>query len=157
MALPLQIEPIEYRRTWDNAHAPVKLHLIVGGQAQSHRQLSHSIYLRRRVAALVLLVTVVGLGSFLVKQINATADALLPAVPMSAQEVPSAVSADEPGTLRGQVIVPEGIYVAQRGDTLWVVARALKPTGDLSGTIRKLVRLNGGPSLEVGQRVSLPD
>ena len=49
------------------------------------------------------------------------------------------------------------VYVAQRGDTLWVVARALKPTGDLSGTIRKLVRLNGGPSLEVGQRVSLPD
>ena len=56
MALPLQIEPIEYRRTWDNAHAPVKLHLIVGGQAQGHRRLNHSIYLRRRVAALVLLV-----------------------------------------------------------------------------------------------------
>ena len=47
-------------------------------------------------------------------------------------------------------------YVVKRGDTLWVVARALKPTGDVTPTMRRLIELNGGPSLEVGQVVVLP-
>ena len=156
MALPLRIEPVEYRRTWENPNPPVRLQLIVGGAAGGTRRLSSSVYMKRRLAAVVLLIAVLAAGSFLVRQINATGDAVLPAVPLSSQRIPSAVADDAAGTLRGQVIVPGGTYVAQRGDTMWVIARALKPSGDLTSTIRKLVRLNGGPSLEVGQRVVLP-
>jgi len=156
MALPLRIEPVEYRRTWENPNPPVRLQLIVGGQTAGRRRLNHDVYVKRRVAAVLLLLVAVVLGSLLVRAINSTSDSVLPAVPMAEQRVPSSVQDDAPGTLRGQVVVPGGTYVAQRGDTMWVIARALKPSGDLSGTIRKLVRLNGGPSLEVGQRVVLP-
>ena len=156
MALPLRIEPVEYRRSWENPNQPVRLQLIVGGASAGTRRLSSSVYVKRRVAAVVLLVAVLAAGVSLVRQINATGDAVLPAVPMAAQKMPASVAEDAPGTLRGQVIVPGGTYVAQRGDTMWVIARALKPTGDLTTAIRKLVRLNGGPSLEVGQRVVLP-
>ena len=64
------------------------------------------------------------------------------------------IAVTQPG--ESGTFVPGGTYVAQRGDTLWVVARALKPTGDVTPTMRRLIELNGGPSLEVGQVVVLP-
>jgi hypothetical protein len=67
-----------------------------------------------------------------------------------------AAELDTPTTLRGQALVAGGTYIAQRGDTLWTVARALQPSGDLTEVLRRLIRLNGGSSLAVGQRVLLP-
>jgi nucleoid-associated protein YgaU len=156
MALPLRIEPIEYQRRWDTAPQPVRLRLVVGGKGATPARLHASVYRRRRVAAAVLMVVLFALGSLAVRAIEHTGNQLLPSVPAAAQQVASSVPADAPGTLRGQVLVPGGTYVAQRGDTMWVIARAIKPSGELSGVLRRLVRLNGGPSLEVGQRVVLP-
>lgn len=162
MTLPLQFDNLN--------HAPLRR-----GDARPHRQpvgvgalgsvtsftarpvrLSESVYRRRRIVAAACGVLVLSLGMYLVRSINATGDLLLPRVPVSAQEVPGSTEPDAAGTLRGQPLQRGGTYVAQRGDTLWIVARALKPQGDLSGLIRQLIRANGGPSLEVGQVVRLP-
>jgi Tfp pilus assembly protein FimV len=75
---------------------------------------------------------------------------------LAERAVASSVESDTPSTLRGQVLTAGGTYVAQRGDTLWTIARAMQPSGDLTELLRRLIRLNGGASLAVGQRVLLP-
>ena len=45
----------------------------------------------------------------------------------------------------------------QPGETLWSIAGALRPSGDVRSLVRALARLNGGASLQVGQRLVLPD
>ena len=49
------------------------------------------------------------------------------------------------------------IHVVQPGETLWSIAGALRPSGDVRSLVRALARLNGGASLQVGQRLVLPD
>jgi hypothetical protein len=46
-------------------------------------------------------------------------------------------------------------YVVQPGDTIWSVARRLKPEGDLRPVVDELVSANGGAALEVGQILQL--
>lgn len=156
MALPLRIDtlhPQPIRRIDTGVH---RRPVAVAALTTRPVRLSESVYRRRRIVAAAVAVVVLSLGMFAVRSINATRDLVLPTVPMSSQTVPTGTTADAPGTLRGQVIQRGGTYVAQRGDTLWIIARAMKPQGDLSGLIRRLVVLNGGPSLEVGQVVRLP-
>jgi nucleoid-associated protein YgaU len=45
--------------------------------------------------------------------------------------------------------------VVSQGDTLWDIARTLKPEGSLGDLVGELVRLNGA-RLEPGQVVRLP-
>lgn len=47
-------------------------------------------------------------------------------------------------------------YVVQPGDTLWSVARTLRPNGDLRPLVDHLGRHTGGRPLQVGQRIALP-
>jgi len=47
-------------------------------------------------------------------------------------------------------------YVVQPGDTLWSVARGLRPTGDVRPLVGHLSRQTGGKTLRVGQRIALP-
>ena len=47
-------------------------------------------------------------------------------------------------------------HLVQPGETLWSIAHALKPTGDVRGLVNRLVQLNGGTALQVGQRLVLP-
>lgn len=74
------------------------------------------------------------------------------------------------GRLAGGVVAPGGdpasasggrattltVHVVQPGDTLWALARRLQPEGDVRPLVHRLVELNGGSSLEVGQRIVLP-
>ena len=46
-------------------------------------------------------------------------------------------------------------YVVQSGDTLWSIARSYMPTGNISGFVDELARMNG-VDLEVGQVVRIP-
>ncbi|MGH9188157.1 MAG: LysM peptidoglycan-binding domain-containing protein [Acidimicrobiales bacterium] len=48
-------------------------------------------------------------------------------------------------------------YVVQPGDTLWSIARAVAPEGDVRIVVDQLADLNGGAGLRVGQRLLLPD
>jgi len=60
--------------------------------------------------------------------------------------------ASDPGA--GQPIAPRTMVVSE-GDTLWDIARTLKPEGSLGDLVGELVRLNGA-RLEPGQVVRLP-
>jgi len=155
MALPLHIDTLNLRpvrRIDTGVHQrPTSV-----ARATQPTRLSEAVYRRRRIAVAAATVLVLSLGMLVVRSINATGARVLPTVPVAQQEVPSGTTADAAGTLRGQAIRRGGTYVAQRGDTLWIIARALKPEGDVTGLLRQLVRLNGGPSLEVGQVVRLP-
>lgn len=165
MALPLRVEPIEIderRRARVNAlpgqrpMAPVvRLTVIQGGRAgELERRPSRPdarTYRRRRMVVFVVLMAVT-------LAVLAGMGALGSATRIVLAERAAAPSADvdTPTTLRGQPLVAGGTYIAQRGDTLWTIARALQPAGDLTEVLRRLIRLNGGSSLAVGQRVLLP-
>jgi LysM repeat protein len=47
-------------------------------------------------------------------------------------------------------------YVVQPGDTLWGIARALQPTGDIRPLVAQLSKARHGQPLRVGERIALP-
>jgi len=47
-------------------------------------------------------------------------------------------------------------YVARSGDTMWDIARALEPSGDVRGVIDLLVEANGFDAPQAGQVVRIP-
>lgn len=144
MAMPLQIDPVV---EW--APRPVHLTLVRGGGPADAE-----VYRNRRAAALVLMVLMVIAFGLAVR----VGVAVLGGDPASAPGLrPAIASVDAPGTFGGQVLMPGGVYVVQHGDTLWALARALQPEGDVSGLVHRLVRLNGGAELAVGDHLVLPD
>lgn len=50
----------------------------------------------------------------------------------------------------------QAVYIVQPGDTLWSIAASQRPSVETSGLVRQLVSLNGGTTLQVGQRLILP-
>ncbi|MFQ3315557.1 MAG: hypothetical protein ACI9BS_001892 [Candidatus Poriferisodalaceae bacterium] len=46
--------------------------------------------------------------------------------------------------------------IVQSGQTLWSIARAIQPTGDLRPLVAKIKQINGGASLSIGQAIYLP-
>jgi hypothetical protein len=96
-------------------------------------------YRRRRVFALLVLVAF-AIGLFLAVR---TVTATLGGVPASAPEGPF------PGAGARVVIV-------QPGDTVWSIARAAMPDGDIRGLVDELVALHDGP-LEPGDRLLVPE
>jgi hypothetical protein len=50
---------------------------------------------------------------------------------------------------------PARMYVVQSGDTLWNVARALHPRGDLRATVDRLATAHRGSELQAGERIAL--
>ncbi len=57
----------------------------------------------------------------------------------------------------GQGVPARAVYVVQPGDTIWSIAHQLDPSGDTRATVDRLVSLNGGATLEPGQRLRLFD
>ena len=47
-------------------------------------------------------------------------------------------------------------YVVQPGDTLWRIARALQPEGDVRPLVQQLDQARDGAPLRVGERIMLP-
>lgn len=52
--------------------------------------------------------------------------------------------------------VSRSTYVVARGDTLWSIARALQPEGDVRPVVDALTAARQGRSLEVGETIVLP-
>lgn len=102
-----------------------------------------STYRRRRIVAVVLL-----LGALLAIRWVLGA---LGGGPLTASEPVS------PGAvhLTARPISRE-VYVVQPGDTLWRIARSLKPEGDVRPLVDQLARQLGGRALQAGTRLTLP-
>lgn len=117
-------------------------------------QPDHTIYVRRRLLALLLGVAAVVLGGIMVQKLAAA----IPAVPTSV----SAERRLEPiglpaGSLVDSSGAGAGFYVAQSGDSMWSIAASLVPYGETVEFVDRLVALNGGATLSIGQRVVLPE
>jgi len=111
------------------------LRVLEGGRAPD-RLARQAVYRRRRLAAAVLLVLT-------------TAVVLLLASAVLARSAGGGTPVPAAGT-------PSEVLVVQPGDTLWSIARDLEPDADVRLTVDRLVDLNGGAPLTVGQRLVLP-
>ena len=97
-----------------------------------------AVYWRRRLVALVLFA---GLVLAL-----ATVAGRLRSVPHAASEPRSLPAA----------LVAQQVHVVQPGDTLWSIARAMHPSGDVRAVVQQLDDARHGAPLRVGDRIELP-
>lgn len=112
------------------------LRVLEGGRAPE-RLARQAVYRRRRLAALVVAVV------------------LTAAVLVLANAVLARTAGDgTPDSVAGTS--SPAVHVVQPGDTLWSIARELDPQADVRLTVDRLVDLNGGAPLVVGQRLELP-
>ncbi|MFZ6004987.1 MAG: LysM peptidoglycan-binding domain-containing protein [Actinomycetota bacterium] len=112
------------------------LRVLEGGRAPAELA-RQAIYRRRRLVALML-ATVLLVGVLLLA--NAV--------------VVRTAGGGNPHPVAGTS--SQSVHVVQPGDTLWSIARSLDPDGDVRLTVDRLVDLNGGAPLSVGQRLDLP-
>jgi hypothetical protein len=112
------------------------LRVIEGGRAPGAAA-RRATYRRRRLAAVALLAAVV-------------LTALLLANAVLAGSAGGGTPTTAAGTDR------PAVHVVQPGDTLWSIARAERPGADVRLTVDRLVALNGGAPLQVGQELVLP-
>ena len=105
------------------------------------------MYLRRRVVAaavaLVALFAMVWIAEALVA-------AVIPEVATSAPTVVETASAE------GLMVADADGVIVQPGDTLWSIARAVQPEGDVRPLVQRLAELNGGAQIRAGQALVLP-
>jgi hypothetical protein len=123
--------------------------------APSHHQ-SHDVYLRRLVVGLAVFGVVVAacLG---VRTLASRGDvtASIPTVtPLSASAQPVSTSVNGVDVSLA-FVQGEGFYVVQSGDTLWSIASSLT-SGNIRNFVHSLIELNGGASIDVGQRLIVP-
>ena len=121
------------------------------------RHLSHDVYLRRRlvVGLAVCAVVVAACLGFRTLASRGDVTASVPAVtPFSANAQP--ISASVNGVDVALAFVQgEGFYIVQSGDTLWSIASSLT-SGNIRNYVHSLIELNGGASIDVGQRLIVP-
>jgi hypothetical protein len=94
-----------------------------------------SIYWRRRVLVLAVLVLVVLAAR--------AALGVLGGGPLAAPGAPAGRSG------------PDAVYVVQTGDTWWSIARHLQPTGDVRALVDRLAAVHGRAALQPGERLTL--
>jgi LysM domain len=104
------------------------------------RPLRAGVYRRRRIGAMLAVVTLVTLGYLTVLGLG-----VVLAGPAGGAAVPKA----------GAAAVGQGsrFYVVQPGDTLWSIARSLHPSSDLRPVVDALESRAGGAALSPGQRL----
>ena len=121
------------------------------------RHLSHDVYLRRRlvVGLAVCAVVVAACLGFRTLASRGDVTASIPTVtPISASAQP--INTTVNGVDISMAFVQgEGFYVVQQGDTLWSIASSLT-SGNIRNYVHSLIELNGGASIDVGQRLIVP-
>jgi LysM repeat protein len=97
---------------------------------------------RRRLVALLMAVALIGAVATAGRALLGAASAVEPSSPqpVDASELPETV---------GQT------YVVKPGDTLWSIAAAIAPDSDPRPVVDALSDANGGPDLQVGERLTI--
>lgn len=149
---PVPVAPALERR-------PVDFRIVAGGAADPRSRVAPHRptrwqYRRRRVMALFVLGVVACVAVAAISTAGRLVSVLTRTTPVAAASAAPSIATG--AMLHGERLVPGGTYVARAGDTMWVIARALQPQGDLSRIMRRFATLNDGLSLHVGQRVYLP-
>lgn len=128
-------------------HAPsgrVRLRVIEGGRSQ--RPATTSVRPLVGWVAVLLAALAVGAVALLVSSQVLGADA----VPVPASTAGSHLAGADASTSSAPAEV-----VVQPGDTLWSIARALKPSGDVRPLVDRLVERTGGVTVVAGQRLDV--
>jgi len=125
--------PAPVPRPGRRASAP-PLRVIDGGR--SGAALART-YRRRRVVVGVVLAAALAVGGW-------AADAGL--------DVARGWAAPAPAAIDGPTVVVE----ADAGDTLWTIARRVRPTGDVRPAVQAMVAERGTADLQVGDEVRVP-
>jgi len=141
ISYPSPITPRPVERGERGGRGERHLRLIPGGGGVRHHP-APAVYARRRLVAVVVAAVVV-LALF------ASVQALASAAGLVARPAPATSVAPAPAAGAGTV------HVVQPGDTVWSIARAESPDGDVRATVDRIVARNGGPVLQVGQRLVL--
>jgi LysM domain len=101
---------------------------------------------RRRLALLVVVVVVAGL-------VVATVRVTAALVDIGGSSGPEPIATEPAPTGPGAAPVAGEAYVVQPGDTLWSIATEVAPDEDPRVVVDALRAANGGPDLEVGERL----
>jgi nucleoid-associated protein YgaU len=113
----------------------------------------HSVYLRRRLCAGLLLVALLAALAVAVRPVLADRGG----VPASTPAIrPANLDA---GAVAGAVAVavPAVVtYIVQPGDTLWRVAEQFHGRHSVADFVDRLVTANGGTDLQIGQELTIP-
>lgn len=119
-------------------NAQPRLRLVTADEVDRRRQADLAIMRRRAVAVALVVGLLLALGILL----GRTSGGALPTAAGSGSTVPLPVA--------------ERAYVVEAGDSLWKIARALQPDGDVRPLVSELQRARQGRPLRVGERITLP-
>ena len=115
----------------------------IPGRCLPEPRATSAVYWRRRSVALAALAVAVLLAVRVATALLAGIEAGGPGTPAPAVSVrPAAASAP--------------VHLVQPGETLWTIARALQPRGDVRPLVDRLAKARGGAALQVGDRIPLP-
>lgn len=121
---------------------------------------SADVYRRRRRVAVAVLITIAAAVCLGVRDLASRGDvtASIPTVtPLGSEVLYAEVGRDVSGAFTQS---PQ-YYVVQEGDTMWSIASSLTAgtldDGGIRAMVRDLIALNGDASIDVGQRLTLPD
>ena len=115
-----------------------RLRLVTADELDRRRQADVAIMRRRAVAVALVVGVLLALGVLLGRTSGGAA------VPRT------------DGGATAPLPVAQRAYVVQAGDSLWKIARALQPDGDVRPLVSELQRARQGRPLRVGERITLP-
>ena len=74
--------------------------------------------------------------------------------------IPASAAGSGRASASQSVVLPAGVadrfYIVEQGDSLWSIARARAPYRDVRAYAEELEDLNGGTTIQPGQRLILP-
>ncbi len=127
-------------RSKPTASSPPYLRLVAAPLPLQGRT-SSAVFWRRRMAVLIVIVAV------------AVATQAWVGGSHAAPEAPRAGSRTAAASTEA---ARPGAYVVRQGDTLWAIARRLRPDGDVRPVVDRLAAQRRGVPLRVGERIALP-
>ncbi len=110
--------------------------------APRRRPVPSGVYLRRRLAAVALVLGILLAGSWVLGALGG-----------------GSLTASEAGSGSATLTlepVARSTYVVAPGDTLWSIARRFAPEGDVRPVVDALAAHRNGRPLQVGERLELP-
>jgi len=152
---PRYIVEIQPRRS--STSSSISNSSITSSSMAPTRHLSHDVYLRRRLVVGLAICGVVVAACLGFRTLASRGDetASIPTVtPLSASAQPLNTTVNGVDVSLA-FVQGDGFYVVQSGDTLWSIASSLT-SGNIRNYVHSLIELNGGASIDVGQRLIVP-
>ena len=140
---------IAYPTTGVDRPVPPALRLVRSDRPSARadrRRRTRTIYRRRRLVAVLIVFATLSLSVIGAVTAVRAAVGAFGGGPLTSPESPLAGSRPAAATS----------YVVRPGDTLWSIAKAMQPSGDLRPYVDRLAARQHGQPLQPGERITLP-